>query len=223
MNKGKSIIKRPTVTGTVADTIRRRIVSAELAGGEVIRQEALAAELGVSRIPVREALLQLEAEGLVIIHTHRGAEVARLTKDDAWDLFEARLMIEPVVLAQAVANLSDGDIDAIGKALRNYERGIATEAEPEELSRLNWQFHAAMCFPARRPRLFAILQSLYTATDRYLRLQIEPGEAKQRALTDHRSLYEAIAKRASATAVKRIRLHIEGAYQDVMRSLEKQA
>ena len=95
MNKSRgTVIKRQTVTGSVAEELRRRIVSGEYAGGEPIRQEALASELGVSRIPIREALLQLEAEGLVVIHTHKGAVVASLTPEDAVDLFEARLALD---------------------------------------------------------------------------------------------------------------------------------
>ena len=72
-------IKRHTVTSSVAEELRRRIVTGEYAGGEQIRQEAVADELGVSRIPIREALLQLESEGLVVIHTHKGAVVASLS------------------------------------------------------------------------------------------------------------------------------------------------
>src|SRR5580765_1714679 len=97
-----TVIKRQTVTGSVAEELRRRIVGGKYVGGDQIRQEALAAELGVSRIPIREALLQLEAEGLVVIHTHKGAIVASLTPEDAADLFEARLLVEPVVVKKAV-------------------------------------------------------------------------------------------------------------------------
>lgn len=223
MRRGEALIKRPTVTGSVADVLRKRILNGEFAGGDLIRQEALAAQLGVSRIPVREALLQLEAEGLVVIHTHRGAEVARLTEDDARDLFEARLMIEPVVIEQAVANLCECDVARIAEALGEYEQAISVKAKPEELSRLNWDFHASLCRPARRPRLLAILQMLHTGTDRYLRMQIATPAAKKRALADHRSLYQAFQKRSSELAAKQMRAHIQDAYDDVIRGLAARA
>ncbi len=73
------MLKRRTVTSDVADVIRQQIIDGTYKGGEQVRQEALAAELGVSRIPVREALLQLEAEGPLQVHTHRGAMVAALS------------------------------------------------------------------------------------------------------------------------------------------------
>jgi DNA-binding GntR family transcriptional regulator len=214
-----AVIKRQTVTGSVAEELRRRIVSGEYAGGEQIRQEAVAEELGVSRIPIREALLQLESEGLVVIHTHKGAVVASLSPEDAVDLFEARLVLESMLLRKAVEAAADDDIARIAASLAEYERAVRNGSDPETLSRLNWAFHTALCEPARRPRMIAILLSLYTATDRYLRLQIERPEAKAKALQDHRAIYEAFSARRSAAAAKLIKAHISGAYDDVMRHL----
>jgi len=217
------IIKRQTVTGSVAEELRRRIVSGEYAGGDQIRQEAVAAELGVSRIPIREALLQLEAEGLVVIHTHKGAIVASLTREDAADLFEARLLIEPIVIRKAVATATPADIAHVRACLNEYEKAAKGGGDPEILSRLNWTFHTAMCEPARRPRMTWILLSLYTATDRYLRLQINRTGAKAKALADHRAIFEAYQSRKAATAGKLIKAHIAGAYEDVMRHLNGKA
>ncbi len=214
------VIKRPTVTGSVADELRRRIISGEYVGGDQIRQEAVAAELGVSRIPIREALLQLESEGLVVIHTHRGAMVAALTPEDAQDLFEARLVFEPVLLKKAVETATPPDVALIRSSLAQYEKAVKDGSEPEILSRLNWDFHTALCRPANRPRMLSILLSLYTATDRYLRLQINRPEAKQNALKDHREIFKAFEEKKGAAAGKLIKEHITGAYQDVMRCLE---
>ena len=145
--------------------------------GEQIRQEAVADELGVSRIPIREALLQLESEGLVVIRTHKGAVVASLSPEDAIDLFEARMILESMLVKKAIEAATPADVARIGACLSEYEKAVKNGADPETLSRLNWAFHTAMCEPANRPRMMAIVVSLYTATDRYLRLQINrPGE-----------------------------------------------
>jgi DNA-binding GntR family transcriptional regulator len=223
MRSNTAIIKRQTVTSSVAEELRRRIISGRYAGGEQIRQEAVAAELGVSRIPIREALLQLEAEGLVVIHTHKGAMVAALSVEDAIDLFEARLVLESILLKKAVTAASGDDVARIGRCLFEYERAVSNGAEPEMLSRLNWAFHTAMCEPARRPRMMAILLSLYAATDRYLRLQIDRPEAKAKALDDHRAIFEAFKARRSGSASKLIKAHITGAYYDVMARLTDDA
>ena len=207
----------------MAEELRRRIVSGRYAGGEQIRQEAVAAELGVSRIPIREALLQLEAEGLVVIHTHKGAMVASLSVEDAIDLFEARLVLESILLKKSVAAANGEDVARIGRCLVDYERAVRNGSEPETLSQLNWAFHTAMCEPARRPRMMSILLSLYAATDRYLRLQIDRPEAKVKALDDHRAIFEAFKTKRSATASKLIKAHITGAYDDVMARLKVSA
>lgn len=213
------IIKRQTVTGSVAEELRRRIVSGEYKGGDQIRQEAVADQLGVSRVPVREALLQLESDGLVVIHTHKGAVVASLTQEDAVDLFEARLLLEPSLLKKAVDAGTQEDAARIGKCLTEYERAVKNGGDPETLSRLNWAFHTALCQPARRPRMMAILVSLYTATDRYLRLQIDHPTAKVKALQDHHAIFDAFTRRQAATASKLIKEHIVSAYHDVMQQL----
>ena len=221
LKPASAIIKRQTVTGSVAEELRRRIVSGEYAGGDQIRQEAVAEELGVSRIPIREALLQLEAEGLVVIYTHKGAVVASLSAEDAVDLFEARLVLETLLLKKAVAAATPNDIAQIDASMDEYERAMRNGASPETLSRLNWAFHTALCEPARRPRMIAILLSLYTATDRYLRLQIETPRAKAKALADHRALVDAVKTRRVSTAARLIKAHITGAYDDVMKQLRK--
>jgi DNA-binding GntR family transcriptional regulator len=212
-------IKRQTVAASVADILRRRIVNGEYAGGDQIRQEAVAAELSVSRIPVREALLQLESEGLVNIHTHRGAMVVDLTRDDAIDLFEARLIFEPALLALGVAAATPSDLAALKASLADYTKAVKTGAEPDVLSQLNWAFHTAMCRPSKRPRMLAALQSLYTGADRYLRLQILRPQAKRRALEDHQALYQAYSDKNAPLAEKLIRDHIRNAYKDVLESL----
>ncbi len=213
------IIKRQTVAASVADVIRRRIIGGEYVGGEQIRQEAVAAQLDVSRIPVREALLQLESEGLVNIHTHRGAMVVALTLDDAIDLFEARLIFEPALLALGVAGAMPADVAAVKAALADYTKAVKTGAAPEVLSQLNWTFHTATCRPAKRPRMLAALHSLYTGADRYLRLQIARPDAKRRALEDHQALYQAFVERDGPLAETLIREHIGNAYKDVLEGL----
>jgi DNA-binding GntR family transcriptional regulator len=214
-----SVIKRQTVTSSVAEELRRRIVSGAYGGGDQIRQEAVAAELGVSRIPIREALVQLESEGLVVIHTHKGAMVASLTAEDAVDLFEARLALESLVMRKAAEAANSADIDRVRKRLADYEKAVKDDADPETLSKLNWAFHTAMCEPANRPRMVAMLLSLYTATDRYLRLQIGRPEAKSKALKDHRLLFAAYQAKKGPAVGKLIKDHITGAYNDVMRHL----
>src|SRR4051812_530007 len=95
-------IQRQTVAGMTVEALRERILRGDYPEGEPLRQDALADELGVSRIPVREALRQLEAEGLVTFNPHRGAVVSSLSLEEIDELFELRAKIESDLLRRAV-------------------------------------------------------------------------------------------------------------------------
>src|SRR3954452_24316566 len=98
-------VRRQTLTGMTADAIRERILLGHYPEGEPLRQDALGAELGVSRIPVREALRQLEAEGLVTYSPHRGAVVSHLSLKEIRELFELRALIEADLTRRSVPRM----------------------------------------------------------------------------------------------------------------------
>ena len=104
--KPRMSIVYKTRTQLVVETIREKILSGEIQAGQPLRQAALAEELNVSRIPVREALLQLEAEGLVIFEPHKGATATELNAEHVDELFELRAMLEAELLAASIPNLS---------------------------------------------------------------------------------------------------------------------
>ncbi len=216
-----SLLKRKTVADSVAEYITTKIVTGAYPGGSPVRQEAIAAELGVSRIPVREALLQLEAEGLIVNRPHRGAVVADLSVEDAIELFDARVLLEPHLVKVAIGNLTDEDLANVAAILKQYEDGVAAHREAAELSRLNWAFHAALLTPAHRPRTMALVQTLYNSADRYLRLQIEPLAAQAKALEEHRVIFDAYARRDAALTARLLKLHIRDAAEEIIEQIEK--
>lgn len=212
-------LERMTVTKGVADLLRRRIVTGFYKGGHQMRQEAIAAELGVSRIPVREALLQLVKEGLASYQPHKGATVAKLSVKDAQEIFDARYLLEPAIAKIAIFNANEMDIERIRAALMDYETAVKESKSPDELSRLNWIFHTTLCEPADRPRTMAILTALHNAADRYLRLQINFAKAQKRALIDHRKIFAACQAKDHRGIVKLLQAHISNAREDVMSRL----
>src|SRR5215510_6858495 len=107
-----------TIADQVAEVVRQRILTGQFKGGQPIRQEHLAAELGVSRIPLREALKQLAAEGFVTITSHKGAVVAELSVAEAEELFEIRLRLETWLLALAIPAMSEDDLAALEENMR---------------------------------------------------------------------------------------------------------
>src|SRR5947207_7182038 len=98
-------IRRQTVTSMTVDAMRERILRGRYPEGEPLRQDAIGVELGVSRIPVREALRQLEAEGLVTFNPHRGAVVSTLSLKQIRELFELRAEVEGDLIRRAIPHM----------------------------------------------------------------------------------------------------------------------
>src|SRR5437868_3185775 len=107
------------------EALRERILRGHYPEGEPLRQDALASELGVSRIPVREALRQLEAEGLVTFAPHRGAVVSSLSIDEITELFELRAEVEGELLRRAIPKMTAADHAQVSDILDDYERALA--------------------------------------------------------------------------------------------------
>src|SRR5689334_3039915 len=183
--QGNAIQRQTTVT-LVADELRRRIMTGTLAEGQQLRQEALAADLGVSRIPIREALRQLEAEGFVAIASHRGAVVSKLSLDGIIELFELRVRLETWLLELAIPQMSEDDLARADQALE----AMISNRKIENWGALNWEFHAALYAPAARPATLRILRRINENTDRYIRLQISLTSGQLKAHREHKELLE---------------------------------
>src|SRR5215211_5143679 len=117
-------IQRQTIASMTVEALRERILRGVYPEGEPLRQDALADELGVSRIPVREALRQLEAEGLVTFSPHRGAVVSTLSLSEVEELFELRADIECDLLCRAIPRMTVEQLDRANDVLDEFERAL---------------------------------------------------------------------------------------------------
>src|SRR5919112_1117173 len=117
-------LQRQTLTGMTLGAIRERILHGTYPEGEPLRQDAIAAELGVSRVPIREALRQLEAEGLVTFTPHRGAVVSSLSLDEIDEIFALRADIESDLLRRAIPRLGADALARAAEVLDRYERAL---------------------------------------------------------------------------------------------------
>ena len=113
--------RRTTVASAAADELRRRILAGDLGEGAQLRQDMLAEEFGVSRIPIREALMQLDSEGFVRIEPHRGAVVSGLSAEGIRELVQLRAMLEPYLLSESAPKLSESDYDEMIGSSNNLE------------------------------------------------------------------------------------------------------
>ena len=217
-------ITRQTVTHQATEALRERILRGVYADDTPLRQDALAAELGVSRIPIREALRQLEAEGLVVFNPHRGAVVSSLSVDEIDELFELRAQIESDLVRRAIVHTTTEDISRAKEILKAYEAAFRS-AEVTEWGKLNWEFHSTLYAPANRPFTMAIIQRLHQQSDRYLRMQLVLTHGESRAIDEHRAIMAAVAARDVKQACSLMRQHILGAGRQLVRyvSDERQA
>ncbi|MBL8588326.1 MAG: GntR family transcriptional regulator [Methylobacteriaceae bacterium] len=176
-------LARKTISAAVADELRRRIFEGVYPGGAQLRQDALAADFGVSRIPVREALVQLEGEGLVRIEPHRGASVTPVSSADIAELFDLRALIEPALLRLSAPLLTETDFAALDALLAEFEAG-----EARRRGELNAALHLRLYSRAARPRMLALAQSLLRESDRHTRLQLTRTRGLARAQREHAEL-----------------------------------
>lgn len=217
-------ITRQTVTHQATEALRERILRGVYADDTPLRQDALAAELGVSRIPIREALRQLEAEGLVVFNPHRGAVVSSLSVDEIEELFELRAQIESDLVRRAVVRTKTEHVSRAKEILKAYESAFRT-GEVGEWGKLNWEFHSTLYAPADRPFTMAIIQRLHQQSDRYLRMQLVLTHGESRAIDEHRAILTAVAGHDVKLACSLMRQHILGAGRKLVRfvSAEREA
>jgi DNA-binding GntR family transcriptional regulator len=192
------------------DAIRDGILHGNYVEGEPLRQDALAEELGVSRIPIREALRQLETEGLVTFNPHRGAIVSSLSLGEIEEVFDLRATIEPDLLRRAMPRLTIHQLDQADDVLDRYAVALRT-GDVSKWGELNWQFHASLYAPADRPITMSIVQRLHQQSDRYLRMQLALTHGETRANEEHRAIADAARARDTKRACQLVRDHIAGA------------
>src|SRR5215475_131023 len=214
-------IQRQTVAGMTVEALRERILRGDYPEGEPLRQDALADELGVSRIPVREALRQLEAEGLVTFSPHRGAVVASLSLEEIDELFELRADIECDLLRRAMPRMTAQQLERAYDVLDEFEDALRA-GEATRWGPLNWHFHAALYAPACRNFTMGVLQKLHQHSDRYFRMQVLLANGGSRANDEHRAIAAAVRAKDVDTACELMRTHILGAGTSLLALLPEQ-
>ncbi len=206
-----------TATEFVEAALREAILSGAVPGGTPLRQEELATAFGVSRMPVREALRQLEARALVEFHPHRGAVVADISPTDAADISAIRAALEPAALRASVPHLTAGDLDLAADLLAEMD----AETDPGRMGELNRRFHMTLYARCGLPRLLALVEQHLAAGDRYLRFQFEAlayGAPSQR---EHGALLEACRAGDADLACRVLAEHVEQARRHLAAFLEE--
>jgi DNA-binding GntR family transcriptional regulator len=209
-------LKHRTLSAAIVDRLRQAILDGTHAAGAQLRQDALADTYGVSRIPVREALFQLEAEGLVRIAPHKGAIVSELSLDEINDVFDLRCILEPRMLAQSAPGFTAEDFARLDGIQARFEAAIA-KRDVGQWGVLNADFHMALYERAPQPRTRAIVASLLQTSDRYTRLQLSGTSAMGIAEQEHAELIRLCRAGDIANACRFLARHIESVRSDLLR------
>ncbi len=175
---------RPSSPEVIADVLRSLILRGHIDGGQPLRQDTIATWFGVSHIPVREALRQLTAEGLVELQNMRGAMVAPLRPDEAEEILEIRFTLEIRAVTLAMPHWTDATFDSLEAQLVEAEGCDSID----RWSDLNRSFHEGLYQPCARPRLLTLIGSLNTNVERYIRLLISRSDYRLQAQREHRAI-----------------------------------
>jgi DNA-binding GntR family transcriptional regulator len=203
-----------SMTSQLVARLRDRILAGTYAPGSALRQDVLASEFGTSKIPVREALVQLQSEGLVDIFPNRGFQVRPLAATELEEVLRLRLQIEPTAVALGAKLATAADHTAARDALGRLNDALAAE-EFSASGRLNRAFHLLLIVPRLQPVAAEILGRLHTLAHRYMQAHLRPEGRVKRATREHAALLRAWRMGRSREARALIHKHIESTRDDL--------
>ncbi|HVG97595.1 MAG TPA: GntR family transcriptional regulator [Chloroflexota bacterium] len=210
--------QRRTTHALAVDELRRMILSGRLSPGDRLRIEDLAAALGVSPMPVREALHHLTADGSVTLDPYRGFSVADLSAAEAEDLYSTRAVLEALAARVAVPRLDESTLAALSEALAHQ---AAACAAGDATAFIEWDlgFHRTLYATAGRPVLARQIAGLINSSVRYSRANLPLPGSMDAALEAHRTIMDACQRRDADLAAAVTRRHTEQAAASVIRVL----
>ena len=208
----------------VAERLRSDILEGRLRPGEWLRQERLAQALGVSQMPVREALKQLAAEGLIEHAHYRGSRVVEFSVEDVEDLYASRAVLEGMAARHAAERISDDELTELASLHRRMVE-CETPRDLRVYRELNRRFHSLVCVASRRPFLIRTMVQMWTVFPTMLwsnipRVAVEsvPGRDEPDA-AEHAEIVDALACRDPKRAERAVRRHVESASEALLSAM----
>ena len=207
----------------VYQALRKIILQGDLVSGERIVETKLAKQLNVSRTPIREAIGQLQREKLIVASPHGGFKVTTLSIQDAMELYDCRIALEQVAVADACKLADLQQLQKLEKyvlAAEQIAQSSLESTDSERLLELDYQFHRLIAYSSGNKWLLALLEQVF---DKMALLRIQTTKHNPQVLEirfEHRQVYEAIAQRNPDLAQKIIREHLTASKARVVKELE---
>lgn len=216
--EGTEDLDRRTTQAMVAGRLRFEILSGLIPPGTRLLQAKIAARMRTSTTPVREAMAELSAEGLVDLDPHRGVIVHEPTESELHEIYEMRSLLDPVLFAKTVTNITESEIERLDGLCSRMEQ----EPEPGAWVVLNSRFHAEMDTAARSPLLAGTVRNLRNRSSIYIAASLlESSERMTRANAEHRAMIEACRLRDFDEGLEPTRRHIEATVELVTGQLRR--
>jgi DNA-binding GntR family transcriptional regulator len=215
----QSVVLGEKTSVAAARLLRQAILSGDLPPGYVLGEESLGRQLGISRTPIREALLRLQSEGLVEMGRNRPAAVRSFTGEDLREMHTLRAILEGHAACIAADHLTDEDLLALEESCRRYGE---LQQEDENLPQLvdeNFTFHGIITRAAGSERLTAMIQQVSAVPLIYKSYMTYSKENRTSAWQDHLAIFEALKARDAAGAERAMKAHVEWARDVAMEHL----
>ena len=202
-----------TLSEQAYEIIRERILANDMFPAKPIRQDALSQDLGVSKIPLREALTRLEQDGLLVSHPNRGCIVRPLSLAEAEDVFHLRTTLEPEAAAQGCKKATEEDKARVTEIFKRLQ-SMANEISPEAVT-VNREFHLALSAPAGRKITQELLFKIHLLSERYVRKHLEPPDREADAYREHEEIYAAWMNKEPKLVKKLLKEHTHSTLEDL--------
>lgn len=205
-------VSNPALSETVVETLRETIARGGFAPGQHLREAELAAALKVSRGPIREALTQLEREGLVALHRHRGARVVELSPADIEEIYTLRLSLERLAAERAARHARAKHFVAFDRVLEQMAR-LREDYAPDEAATLDVEFHDIVYDAADHSRLRRAWEQIRSQVYMFLYSRsLVRHDFDEIAFSEHTRIRQILADQDPPAAVAVVEEHLDGAY-----------
>jgi DNA-binding GntR family transcriptional regulator len=209
-----------SLTERVYRDLRRAIITGSIAGGTRLVESNLAADMQVSRTPVREALHKLALEGLLYSIPRAGYIVEEMSEYDVEDLFDVRIKIEQMAARMALEKIGPNEIEQLARNLEKADR-VLQNAEIRLMAELDTEFHGVIYKAARSKTLYRICQTLSDHTLKYRIALIDKPEMGHKTRDGHYEIYEAILSGDGNRVDRAVQSHLELAKKDISRLMRR--
>lgn len=215
----RALENRKSTPDIVAGVLRDAIVTGVIRAGEQLNQVELARQFGISRVPVREAIRLLEAEGLVVSEPHRRTVVSALTPSVLEEIFDARIYLETTALGTAVPHLTPADVADLESLISQ----MSHEGDHRQWMRLNDRFHDALYRPSGKEFVGLLIRQLRQSVERYFWSGGHAMRRNHEANAEHRRILDASRAGDVPLAQEELKNHLRATLAGLARTLREAA